>query len=99
MEGIPLDFLSPGSAKGTELAFRKEETLAVPAQGAKKGVDVRVGRTAGSPVPMDGVDTLDISSHDRSPHGPSEGVAQLTLGSGPGQSGELRGCSVIHGKN
>jgi hypothetical protein len=91
--------LSPCSAKGAELTLRKVETLSVAAKGAKEGVDVGVGRTVISPVPMDGVHTLDASSHDRASYGPSEGVAQLTLGMRSGQSGELRGYSVIHGKH
>jgi hypothetical protein len=48
---------------------------------------------------MDGVDTLDPSSHGRAPHGSSKGVTQLTFGLPSGQSGELRGYPVIHGKN
>ena len=58
---LALDLPVPGSAKGKEVGLREVKTVAVSAQRAQEDVDVRVGRATIAAVPVDGVDTLELT--------------------------------------
>jgi len=96
---LALDLPNPGSLKSEEVGLRQVKTMAIPAHGAQEGVDVGMGGAAFATVPVDGVHALDLSSYRRAPQGLGEGVAELALRFRPGQAGQVRGRSVVHGKD